>query len=361
MRVANNIETIARGGHSWDITTSYPGYLGPSALQALPDTGTTITDNIGLSSPSIELEVKFQNPGTYWIWGRGQSLSADDNSYHVGLDGYVNPDFSATQMRVDPDWAWCPYKGPTQTVSRGTLVVPTPGVHRVQIYMREDGCIMDSLFLTQDVDATPTDSTPESPESVNLGEVRLSDAGADGATVHATFAGYAEDVLPDGYELEIEGFATVATLPYVASGVSDTALPDTPVLSRSLDVDGSTIHLTATLVTDNGTQFAPRARGVVNGSAVTDWVDSTPIELTPSGVSSYLFERRENGGNWTVLGSVPPANPTIIDDTDGWSGLIEHRVRAVDVAANSGDWSNVVSTQSGQVTTVTVARARGAN
>jgi hypothetical protein len=126
-----------------------------AVMQALPN----LDVNAGNESdgPSLNFKVYFQNPGNYYLFVRTPVLTGRDNSVNIGLDGQVlRSDFYNGTGR----WSW---GGRGQN---NPAVIAQPGVHTVNVWMREDGVVVDRvLLITRPVpglDGTQADSPPES-------------------------------------------------------------------------------------------------------------------------------------------------------------------------------------------------------
>jgi glucose/arabinose dehydrogenase len=146
MEAENAVEALIQGGHEWQPDASYPGYSGASAMRAMPDSGANVNTGFAAGSPKLSFLANFVQTGTYTVWvrGRGPGGAGSDDSVHVGLDGAE----SATADRISTfgtDWTW---SNATMDAAPATLLVATPGIHSVDVWMREDGFVIDKLLLT---------------------------------------------------------------------------------------------------------------------------------------------------------------------------------------------------------------------
>ena len=146
-------------------------------LEALPDrrrtdhepgTGGAIgVVNDPTRAPTLVYRVYFETPGRYYVWvhARGQGPAA--NGLHVGLDGewprndLIDPSSMRLQFRNGWRWAQTRRGARQHTGVRGTdevserdanvwLQIDTPGVHTIELGMREDGLELDKVLLTTD-------------------------------------------------------------------------------------------------------------------------------------------------------------------------------------------------------------------
>lgn len=113
-----------------------------------------ITDK-STSGPRLNYKIDFESTGTYYIWVRTQSPSDDDDSVHVGLDGMLA---SGGGIGVagggKSSWGW---SNTVKTDGKSVKVtVTSPGVHTVNVWMREDGTPFDKVIVTDEKSYTPS-------------------------------------------------------------------------------------------------------------------------------------------------------------------------------------------------------------
>jgi hypothetical protein len=149
-------------GISWvDLTGN--GCLGAGYMQALPDQGININTNIETDSPHLSYRVDFstsQPDAIYYLWLKGMGKDGSADSAHYGLNGVaISSEYANSPQLVQGNvFTWLSMRGDG---SRPTLVVPSPGLHTVDIWMREDGAKLDRLLLTADVGYDPETNEPE--------------------------------------------------------------------------------------------------------------------------------------------------------------------------------------------------------
>ena len=95
-----------------------------------------------------------------WLRGLGDSDGAGKNdSAHVGLDG--NEIVSSSGMTgFNSNWSW---SNSLMNNSRSVIDIPAPGIYTLNLWMREDGLIIDKIVITNDAGFTPDSFGP--PES----------------------------------------------------------------------------------------------------------------------------------------------------------------------------------------------------
>jgi hypothetical protein len=207
-----------------------------------------------------------------------------DNSVHVGLDGAAIA--SADRITgLTADYGWV---NGTIDGQIATLVIDTPGVHTVNLWMREDGAIVDRLLLTRDVAFTPTGvgpaASPRQVPDLNFGNGFAGPAGltttgsadvfgstlrlTNGGTNQAGSAFSSSEISVDGFSTTFDFRLTSAQadgFAFVIQGNSATALGTS---GSGLGFQGITNSLALTFdLTDNTTGFytngaAPTAGGV---------------------------------------------------------------------------------------------------
>jgi hypothetical protein len=159
---AENFDAIASpGSHDW-VEVFPAGYSGSDALQALPNMQTNNNTGYVTNSPRLDFLVNFVKTGTHYVWIRGLGANGNDDSVHVGLDG-IGLSSSDKIDGFGTDWSWSKSTrdGPVATIN-----VSSAGVHTLNVWMREDGFVLDKLVLTVRSGYTPTGVGPvESPRS----------------------------------------------------------------------------------------------------------------------------------------------------------------------------------------------------
>ncbi|MEP0546416.1 MAG: T9SS type A sorting domain-containing protein, partial [Rhodothermales bacterium] len=143
---------------SWEATGSFAGSSG-DALQAMPNVGANAQDTD--RGPRLDYAVNFATPGTYYVWARLNGDNSGSNSVHIGLDGEP-----ATYGRQGLDfdgngnWQWANRVDGRSGSDRVRVEVTTPGVHTLNLWMREDGTRVDKIVLTTDRDFQPNGNGP---------------------------------------------------------------------------------------------------------------------------------------------------------------------------------------------------------
>ena len=155
--------TVARSARSWVLRQPAAGYSGTGAMSSEPDGGLAIDTGFATTSPELQFAVDFPAAGTYTVWVRGIGPNAAGDSLHAGLDGQAVSTSDRMSFGVYGSENW--FKS-TMDTAPATITVATAGRHTVNIWMREDGFVLDKLLLTSNTSFTPTGTGPaESPRA----------------------------------------------------------------------------------------------------------------------------------------------------------------------------------------------------
>ena len=152
---AEDGKAVAVGKLEWKKVTAPAGFSGTGAMQALPNTDVLIDEDFVAKSPRLDFEVDFPKAGTYIVWVRGLG-DVEDNSCHIGLDGKAVA--SADKIaEFETEWTWCK---DTKDGEDATLKIEAPGKRTLNVWMREDGFVIDRIILTMDPKFAPTGKGP---------------------------------------------------------------------------------------------------------------------------------------------------------------------------------------------------------
>lgn len=144
-----------QGSHSWVLSTTPAGFSGSGNMTTTPNSGTNHNTNYTTLSPRLDFEVTFVQTGVHYIWVRGWGTTGTDDSVHVGFNGQA----IASSDRLSgftSTWTW---SNQTMDGSVATINVPSPGTHTLNLWMREDGTVVDKLLLTTNASLPPPSGT----------------------------------------------------------------------------------------------------------------------------------------------------------------------------------------------------------
>jgi len=144
-----------RASHTWTASADTAA-SGGQVMRCLPNNGANINTGYTTGSPELDFPIQFTTTGTYQVWLRGSAATADDDSAHVGIDGQgpASSDRIST-FGTSLGWSKATMDGPV-----ATIVISTPGVHTLNLWMREDGLSVDRLLLTTNASFTPSGAGP---------------------------------------------------------------------------------------------------------------------------------------------------------------------------------------------------------
>ena len=137
---------VKKGALGWVLVTKPEGFSGKGAMQAMPNDNVNNDTGFVEDSPRLDYDVDFPKAGTYTVWVRGWGETEEDNSCHVGLDG-KEVETSDRIAEFSAEWAWVK---DTKDGEDAVIKVAAPGKHILNVWMREDGFILDKIVLSPD-------------------------------------------------------------------------------------------------------------------------------------------------------------------------------------------------------------------
>jgi hypothetical protein len=153
-------DNIATSRGQWEEVGPTGAFTGVAGMQC--NGAGVIKDNYATTSPSLAYNINFVATGTHYVWILGYGPTGNDDSCHMGLDG--QPITTGLWMS---GWNGIYVWSNSATNGRATFDIPAPGVHTLNIWVREDGFIADKIVVTTNPDYTPTgDGPPESPRGL---------------------------------------------------------------------------------------------------------------------------------------------------------------------------------------------------
>ena len=143
-----------RGVHSWELSVANSASAG-NAMESTPNVRTNNSTNYATTSPRLDYEVNFVTAGTHYVWVRGLGPNAGGDSVHVGLDGV---DLLSSRRFDDFEVGSFDWSGDIQVagvLQRATIEVASAGNRTLNVWMREDGFVIDRVLLTTDANFVP--------------------------------------------------------------------------------------------------------------------------------------------------------------------------------------------------------------
>ena len=173
-------KTVGDNGDEWVEIGPTGLFTGVAAMQVQPDDNTgSRNTNYAARSARLDFEINFVKIGTHYVWILASADDGNSDSCHAGLDGEEIP--TCDRMAGwSGDYEW---NGATMDEPRSTFEITSTGVHTLNIWMREDGLIIDKVVVTTNIDFTLSGSEPGPPESVRGPRVMaVKPSPANGAT-----------------------------------------------------------------------------------------------------------------------------------------------------------------------------------
>ena len=153
---------VATATHAWEPTVLRSGEV---VMKGLPDDGLYQNRDFVGVTPRMDFRVIFDQPGTYYVVVRGFGEASSGDTVHVGLNGaYVETSDRIYVSRRELKWS-------AETIDdiNAYIEVPSAGEHIVNVWMREDGFMLDRLLLSRNPAFIPHGVGPK--ESRRVGDV----------------------------------------------------------------------------------------------------------------------------------------------------------------------------------------------
>ncbi|MDJ0600699.1 MAG: hypothetical protein QNJ37_17870 [Crocosphaera sp.] len=148
-------QSIAPDGvHQW-VLVNDAAASGGQSLQALVDNGTNHNTGYESNSPRLDYTINFEETGIHYVWILGKaggSRIEHSDSIHAGLNGQA----TNTGDRISGFTGEYGWSNQTMDSVRATLEVTETGVQTFNLWMREDGFIVDKIILTTDENFEPS-------------------------------------------------------------------------------------------------------------------------------------------------------------------------------------------------------------
>jgi len=287
IEVENYDANVSKGGKGW--ASSYPsGYSGAGALTASANTGTNNNTGYVRKSPRLDYVVNFAKTGVHYVWIRGAGPTGNDDSVHVGLDGAaLTSSNRISNFSRKLSWTNTRMGGRVATIN-----VSTTGKHTLNIWMREDGTVLDKIVLTTKNSYTPVAAGP-----------RVSARSTAGNTIYVPVVTLSNSSLNFGSQgvggiskLSRVRLTNSGTAPlYIAGIIASSGFIQTNNCSGAVSVGGNCVI---------NVQFVPTSTGTVNGS----------LRISSNAGSSNVVGLTGKGTDGSQsLSSLTPSGPIVIN------------------------------------------------
>jgi len=284
---------VSQGGKSWQ-AGSFSDHSGNGILKALPDTGINNNTGYTTNSPRLDFTVNFAKTGMHYVWIRGYGPLGNDDSIHAGLDGQAVA--SATRISKWYQRSSLTWVNATMDATRATIQVPTVGEHTLNLWMREDGFVIDKIVLTTNPNYTPSGFGPD--ETVEVQPETIASP-------------ILNTPVPGDTQVDLSWNAVSGTTGYkVYHGTSS------GVYGAPTDVGNVTSYTVPNLTNDTTHYFVVVAYDATRESGNSNEESATPV---PYNISNYLiaaYDFEEGGGTVVhdISGYQTPADLMIADN-----------------------------------------------
>jgi uncharacterized repeat protein (TIGR02543 family) len=208
--------TSTAAGIEW-ADTEATGDVG-SSMASLPNTGINVGDGSKIG-PALNFQINFSTTGVYYQFIRMPALAGADNGINVGMDDTI---YTSNVYHTAGDWRF--------KQAGNTITVSSTGYHTFTIWMREDGSIIDRIYLSTDsgdrpidVDTGPAESEREEDEP-DLYTLTVTSGSGDGDYEESTIVGITADAPGSGqvfvcwtgdtaYVANVNSSTTTVTMP----------------------------------------------------------------------------------------------------------------------------------------------------
>ena len=128
----------------WNISTNFSNFSGTGYMIALPDGKHYLGDST--NGPHLVYNLTTEHIGIHHIWIRMSASDSRGDSIHLGLNSEpltLGGNGFSTENNSEWNWEYI------------TLNLTSSGANQIDIWMREDGVMIDSLILTMDSNFIP--------------------------------------------------------------------------------------------------------------------------------------------------------------------------------------------------------------
>ncbi|WP_438448429.1 carbohydrate-binding protein [Gorillibacterium sp. sgz5001074] len=324
-------------GHTWSLVDG----VSTKAMLFGPDNGFNMpgTDAATLSGgSSLNYKINFPASGSYNVWLLSKSVDFNSDSIHVGVDNEYKFTANGIQAVSGGQFKWVNVSGAAGGVSGGSALNVTAGVHELNLWGREDGFVIDRIYVTTSSAASdPVWPAPKTltadisaDSSVKPGSSFTAAVSLDGVTQSV----YAQDITltydsnvfeyggasgtNDHIQLLKEDKSTAGKVRLVAANIGGVDGISTPILNLSFHVKAGVQNTTgsiavsqAKLGTADGTvvQAALGSKSIFVRAVEQPVVDKTALTTAIASAQS-LF-------NAAVAGTLPGQYPQAAKDAFG--------------------------------------------
>ena len=142
---------VPPGYASWANDRNDETFSGDGYMQSRPVDGEVLLVPDVAGKARLDYDVKFASPGPHYIWVRGSGIHWLGDSIRLGLD------FATNEWGKDLSFTWTSYKW-----LRSDKFDVSPGLHTINVWMAEDGVMVDKCIITTDEKYVPVPNDAKS-------------------------------------------------------------------------------------------------------------------------------------------------------------------------------------------------------
>ncbi len=148
----------------WKVYRSLAGASGRKSMQSFSPGNFDIKENYAAISPRLDYFVDFAHSGIHYVWVRGHARGDTlSDSFHAGLNGEAVAEAANITVNGTDEWKW---SDTTITKQLAKIDIPEPGIHVLNIWVKETGFCFDKIVLTRDSLYVPQDLGPDESTSI---------------------------------------------------------------------------------------------------------------------------------------------------------------------------------------------------
>ncbi len=152
---------VENGGHAWVLTGPTGGFTGTAGMWA-PNGQGGHSSNYLTNSERLDYDINFVKTGIHYVWILAWGESGSDDSCHAGLDNDATLSSQMSGWNNNYQWSNNRYQQPGPS----RITVTSTGPHTLNIWVREDGLIIDKIVVTSNRDFSLSGNEPGPPESI---------------------------------------------------------------------------------------------------------------------------------------------------------------------------------------------------
>ncbi|MBN1995918.1 T9SS type A sorting domain-containing protein [candidate division KSB1 bacterium] len=155
MEAEHYTDMIMPGDEYFEFVIEPEFFSGEGGMQAVAPGAPYVTGDAALaSSPALTYSIEFVKADSVFLWVRGSHEGGGDDSFHAGIDGVITATSARIGYHGEPNGVWT-WLGINMDNVKPGFFIDTPGLHQLEIYVRENGIKHDKFVLTTSRDYDP--------------------------------------------------------------------------------------------------------------------------------------------------------------------------------------------------------------